>query len=57
MYDPANSRWLSPDPIKGNVRNPQSMVQYTYCLNNPITFIDPLGLATLYINGTHVANP
>ena len=29
---------------KVNVRDPQSMVQYTYVLNNPLLYVGPLGL-------------
>jgi RHS repeat-associated protein len=44
-YYPANlGRWLSPDPLAGDVTNPQSLNRYAYVLNNPTTFIDPLGL-------------
>ena len=38
-----DKRFMAVDPVKGNVRNPQSMVQYTYVLNNPLYYIDPLG--------------
>ena len=31
-----DKRFMAVDPVKGNVRNPQSMVQYTYVLNNPV---------------------
>ena len=44
MYDPANSRMLSVDPVKGTISNPQTMNQYIYCLDNPINYIDPAGL-------------
>ena len=37
-------RWLTPDPLAGDVMNPQSLNRYAYVLNNPINFIDPLGL-------------
>lgn len=39
-YDPELGRWLSRDPIQeeGGVN------LYAYVLNNPVTFIDPLGL-------------
>ncbi len=37
-------RWYSPDPLGGEVMNPQSLNRYAYVLNNPTTFIDPLGL-------------
>ncbi|MBZ5671403.1 MAG: RHS repeat-associated core domain-containing protein, partial [Acidobacteriia bacterium] len=44
-YYPANlARWLSPDPLAGGITNPQSLNRYAYVLNNPTTFIDPLGL-------------
>jgi RHS repeat-associated protein len=39
-------RWTSPDPtlLSVNAYNPQSWNRYTYVLNNPLKFIDPLGL-------------
>jgi RHS repeat-associated protein len=37
-------RWLSPDPLAGDVMNPQSLNRYAYVLNNPVNLIDPLGL-------------
>ena len=43
-YPPNLGRWLSPDPLGGDVTNPQSLNRYAYVLNNPTTFIDPLGL-------------
>jgi RHS repeat-associated protein len=43
-YNPSWGRWLSPDPMGGNVLNPQSLNRYAYALNNPTTFTDPLGL-------------
>ena len=45
MYDPATRRFMAVDPIKGNIANPQLMVPYTFVLNNPLRFIDPLGLS------------
>ena len=39
-----DKRFAAVDPVKGDVRNPQSLVQYTYVLNNPIFYIDPLGM-------------
>lgn len=32
------------DPVKGEITNPLTMVQYTYGINNPLQWIDPLGL-------------
>ena len=37
-------RWMSPDPLAGDVTDPQSLNRYTYVLNNPTRLIDPLGL-------------
>ncbi len=39
-----DKRFTAVDPVKGDVRNPQSLVQYTYVLNNPLMYVDPLGM-------------
>ncbi|MCJ7503877.1 MAG: RHS repeat-associated core domain-containing protein [Acidobacteriia bacterium] len=44
MYESRLYRWLSPDPGAGSIYNPQSLNRYAYVLNNPVSFIDPLGL-------------
>ncbi len=41
---PRFGRWLSPDPVAGDVTNPQSLNRYAYVLNNPTSLTDPLGL-------------
>ncbi len=43
-HHPNQGRWLSPDPIGGDITNPQSLNRYAYVLNNPTNFIDSLGL-------------
>ncbi len=43
-YSPTYGRWMSPDPLAGDVTNPQSLNRYAYVLNNPTTLTDPLGL-------------
>src|SRR3989442_7930829 len=43
-YHPTQGRWLSPDPLGGDISNPQSLNRYAYVLNNPTNFPDPLGL-------------
>ncbi len=42
------TRWLSPDPLGGQISNPQSLNRYSYALNNPTTLTDPLGLKASY---------
>jgi RHS repeat-associated protein len=43
-YDPDHGRWLTPDPLGGDLTNPQSLNRYAYALNNPETLTDPSGL-------------
>jgi RHS repeat-associated protein len=42
-YAPPLGRWLTPDPMGGDLTNPQSLNRYAYALNNPETLTDPLG--------------
>jgi len=42
-YTPGG-RWMSPDPLAGDVTNPQSLNRYAYVLNNPTSLTDPSGL-------------
>ncbi len=44
MYSSGDGRWLTPDPVAGDITNPQSLNRYAYALNNPATLIDPSGL-------------
>ncbi len=37
-------RFSSPDPLAGDVTNPQSLNRYAYVLNNPTNLTDPQGL-------------
>jgi hypothetical protein len=39
-------RFMSPDPMGGDLTNPQSLNKYAYVLNNPLTNTDPTGLYT-----------
>jgi RHS repeat-associated protein len=45
-YSQTQGRWLAPDPYDGSydITNPQSFSRYAYALNNPLSFIDRLGL-------------
>ncbi|WP_038050558.1 RHS repeat-associated core domain-containing protein, partial [Thermoanaerobaculum aquaticum] len=44
-YFPQVARFLSPDPVRGNHRAPQSFNLFAYVGGNPINFVDPWGLA------------
>jgi RHS repeat-associated protein len=44
IYSGNYGRWLSPDPLGGDVTNPQSLNRYGYVMNNPTSSNDPLGL-------------
>ena len=42
----AMGRFMSPDPLGGDLTNPQSLNRYSYVLNNPLTNTDPTGMYT-----------
>ncbi len=39
-YNPIIGRWISKDKIAGSILGPQGMNRYTYCLNNPLIYVD-----------------
>ncbi|MBK8812830.1 MAG: DUF2778 domain-containing protein [Acidobacteria bacterium] len=45
-YNPKHGRYTSVDPLtaSANVKNPQTFNRYSYVLNSPYKFTDPLGL-------------
>ena len=43
MYHSRLYRWLSPDPLAGDITNPQSLDRYAYALNNPTTVTESPG--------------
>jgi len=43
MYDAADKRFMAKDPVKGTVLNPQTLIPYSYVLNNPLKYVDPTG--------------
>jgi len=45
-YDSEVGRFITKDPLLGKKALPQSLNRYTYCLNNPMKFVDPAGLTT-----------
>jgi len=42
-YDPDMGRFITRDIMPGTREKPQSLNTYTYCLNNPLRYIDPTG--------------
>src|SRR5206468_7781501 len=47
QYSSSLGRWMHPDPAglaSVDMANPQSWNRYSYVLNSPLTYIDPLGL-------------
>jgi len=46
QYSSTQGRWMSPDPYDGSYdpSDPQSLNRYSYVGNNPLSYIDPLGL-------------
>jgi RHS repeat-associated protein len=48
---PRLGRFLSPDPMSGQLGNPQSLNRYSYVSNDPINFMDPMGLTQYYVDG------
>jgi RHS repeat-associated protein len=42
-YSSTFGRFMSPDPLTGNMFNPQRLNRYAYVLNDPINHIDPTG--------------
>ena len=43
LYDPITSRFLAPDPYVQMPDNSQSFNRYSYCLNNPLKYVDENG--------------
>jgi RHS repeat-associated protein len=42
-YNPEIGRFISPDTIVPDFSNPQSLNRYSYCLNNPLKYVDTSG--------------
>jgi len=43
IYDPVLARFLSADPTIQSPDNLQDLNKYSYCLNNPLHYVDPTG--------------
>ncbi len=42
-YDPEVGRFISRDPLRGELREPMSLHRYLYASANPVAFVDPTG--------------
>ncbi|HJQ24948.1 MAG TPA: RHS repeat-associated core domain-containing protein [Blastocatellia bacterium] len=51
QYSFTTGRFNRPDSIRGSLLAPQSLNRYSYSRNDPINFVDPLGLMTCFIDG------
>jgi RHS repeat-associated protein len=49
-------RWLSADPLRGDINNPQSFNRYAYVVDNPCSLADQLGLQACYLDITLAEN-
>jgi RHS repeat-associated protein len=52
-YGSSLGRFMTPDPagmMAVDIGSPQTLNRYAYVLNNPLSFIDPLGLDCVYLN-------
>jgi RHS repeat-associated protein len=55
-YDPAMMRFMTRDPVRGQIREPLSLHRYLYCLNEPSNNIDSSGASAIQIaNGLRAA--
>ncbi|WP_373000350.1 RHS repeat-associated core domain-containing protein, partial [Lutispora sp.] len=43
-YMPETGRFISEDPWPGDMTDPQTLNPYPYVVNNPLKYVDPLGL-------------
>lgn len=50
MYDPMLGRFLTPDPFVQAPDYTQGLNRYIYCLNNPLSLVDPSGYSWLSKN-------
>jgi RHS repeat-associated protein len=50
-YDPSIGRFMSQDPIRGGLSNPQSLNPYVYAVNSATTLSDPSGMYVAGMGG------
>ena len=49
VYDPALGRFMSADPLVGDLTDSQAVNPYAYVGNRPLIAVDPSGLAFVYV--------
>jgi RHS repeat-associated protein len=52
-YTNARGRWLSVDPVLGDVSNPQRLNRYSYVGNDPVNIVDPDGMEWRFARTLH----
>ncbi|MEW6102185.1 MAG: SpvB/TcaC N-terminal domain-containing protein [Candidatus Omnitrophota bacterium] len=56
-YSPGLARFISADSLIDNFEEPQNINPYSYCLNNPVTFIDPEGYSSFDFQNAFTLDP
>jgi len=51
-YGSNSGRFMSPDPVGGDIGNPQTLNRYAYVINDPLNRIDAFGLQDTICTGT-----
>ena len=49
FYDPKNGRFISRDPLSGEIDDPMTLSPYLYVRNNPLSYPDPFGLDPFWV--------
>jgi RHS repeat-associated protein len=57
MYDPVIGRFLNLDPIIQNPFSSQDYNNYSYCINNPLRYIDPSGYTRSAVYASTITDP
>ena len=57
MYDPIAGQFLSPDPFLQNPYLTQNFNRYSYCLNNPLKYVDPSGYERIRYERSKIPKP
>ena len=55
MYDAGDKRFMAMDWIKGTVTWPMTLNPYVYVVDNPIKYVDLLGLEKIAMSGNYAS--